>query len=114
MSYQPVPITNVKFPPYGMEVEHGVIQFGQYQTGDVAIQIMDYEEGLYSIPTVNLEAYDLKPSEGHVFIKDYSESEGVWEKLHELGVISEPVRSVPFGPYDAKVQECKITAPPII
>lgn len=54
----------------------------------------DYPEpGIFSI---NLSGYDMYPSEGCVFIKDYSEHEGVAQALESAGA-GRIVRQVPIG-----------------
>lgn len=109
-TYESIHFTNEKFPPHGVDVKEGAITFGYYGSGDIAIQIIDFRRGPYTVATVNLEEYGLHPRPDHVFIKDYSETDGLWRKLHQMGIISEPVNEVPFGPWDAKAQECRITA----
>lgn len=106
--YSPIHFTNEKFPPHGVDVKEGAVSFGHYSNGNLAIQVIDYRNGPYAVATVNLEEYDIHPLPDHVFIKDYSETEGMWRKLHQMGIVSKPVREIPFGPYDAKAQECKV------
>lgn len=106
--YLPTHFENLTLPPYDIHIESGVVLFGYYSDGSPAIQIMDHAEGLYSVPTVNLEDYHLHPAVGNVFIKDYSESEGIQKFLQNLGVVGEPIRTVEFGPYDAKAYECPV------
>lgn len=95
-------------PPFYIHVDSGVVTFEKYGNGETAIDIVDLDEGLFATATVNLEAYGLAPEPGNVFIKDYSENRGIWEFLVEIGVIGNPIREVPFGPYDAKAQECPL------
>lgn len=52
-----------------------------------------------------------KPAPGHVFIKDWSENEGVLQALVGAGVIEPPIRSIPTGYVEAF--ECKLTDPVI-
>lgn len=72
---------------------------GNYQSNDrTALKIIDdhndYPE-LVAIATANLPNESLEPDE--VFIKDWSENEGVLNDLIEMGVISEPISSVQTG-----------------
>lgn len=97
-------------PPFWLHVESGVVTFGEYGNGETAIDIVDLDEGPFATATVNLEVYGLAPEPGNVFIKDYSETAGIWEFLVDLGVIGKPIREVFFGPYDAKAQECPLLA----
>lgn len=105
---EPVNFTNITFEPFGITVEQGAVIFKQYGNGDIAIQVVDDKEGLYTTATVNLEAYGIHPEPGHVIIADYSENQGVWKALAEIGVISEPVREFSFGEFDARAVSCKL------
>lgn len=82
------------------------IRQAQYGDGSIALQLLDETGQPVVVPTVNLEAYNEHPMPGHVFIKNWSENEGVLESLIEAGVISNPVREVPSG--FATAYECKI------
>lgn len=108
--YKSVSFETEKFPPYGYDIKKGEISFGYYSNGEVALMIYDHFDGLYAVPTLNLEDYGLHPQPGRVFIKDYSETAGIHKKLHEMGVISEPVRTVVFGPYNTQAHECEVLA----
>lgn len=70
-----------------------------YQSnGRPALEIVDESEGFketVAIATVNLPDEPLESDE--VFIKDWSENEGVLNDLIEMGVISEPISSVQTG-----------------
>lgn len=50
--------------------------------------------------SINLGDYGLTPPEGHVYIKEYGEHEGVLEALIDQG-IADPVGRVQFGPFNA-------------
>ncbi|WP_435112737.1 hypothetical protein [Nocardiopsis synnemataformans] len=61
--------------------------------------------------TVNLEAYNLSPGEGCVFLRDYSQHEGLFASLAEAGVIEpQPVRVYSRGPHGARFYETRISA----
>lgn len=111
MTYEVVPFTDVSFPPHGYEVKKGFIIFGEYNNKTPVIQIVDIDTGHQEMATINLHSQELRPSEGNTFIKDFDGNEGLWKVLHDLGVVSEPVREIPLNPPGTKVQECKITAP---
>ena len=64
-----------------------------------------YREQL-AIATVNLGGSGRYPAEGNVFIKTWSENEGILEALIERGIISEPVRKLETGQTEAV--ECKL------
>lgn len=103
-----ITFNNKTIPPFDLHVDSGVVTFGEYGNGETAIDIIDLDEGPFATATVNLEVYGLAPETGNVFIKDYSETARIWEFLVDIGVIGKPIREVPFGPYDAKAQECPL------
>jgi len=62
-----------------------------------------------TVATSCLAAYDLRPRHGEVFIKDYSENEGLFKCLLEQGVVHpNPVR-INLPPYGATFYRCKLT-----
>lgn len=95
-------------PPFDLYVGSGVVTFGEYGNGETAIDIIDLDEGPFATATVNLEVYGLAPETGNVFIRDYSETVGIWKFLVDIGVIGDPIREVSFGPHNAKAQECPL------
>lgn len=71
---------------------------GSYVDGTPALLIEDNDEGCPIIETlsVNLSGYGLHPAPGNVFIKDYSEHEGLTGNLVANGIVR-VVREVPIG-----------------
>ena len=45
---EPVNFTNITFEPFGITVEQGAVVFKQYDNGDIAVQVVDDKEGLYT------------------------------------------------------------------
>lgn len=81
--------------------------FGRYQDGSIAMLLESAGTGeRLCTATVCLTAYGEKPRDGNVFIKDYSENEGVLNALQKAGVVGDVIRSVPAG--YATVYECKL------
>lgn len=77
------------------------VKLEKYTDGSLALVAEDVDEdGMPDIETfsVNLSAYDMHPPEGHVFIKDYSEHEGVAYALEALGIVT-VVEAFNFGPF---------------
>lgn len=69
-----------------------------YMTDNTPALMLTTPEGeQIGVASVNLSEYGMTPSADHVFIKDYSENEGLMNALVEAGVIGKPVRSVPCG-----------------
>jgi hypothetical protein len=99
-------ILNTKYCP-GDEV---TVYQGTYADGSIALQLKDtfYDDEIYATPTINPDHYGEKPAEGNVFIKSYSESEGMMESLVDQGVISAPVREILVPPFGALVYECTL------
>jgi len=61
---------------------------GRYSNGRVALVLgRTHRDGW--LATVNIPDFPLKPSE--VFIKNYSENEGILEALIEAGIVSHPI-----------------------
>ncbi|KIA74385.1 hypothetical protein ANMWB30_09580 [Arthrobacter sp. MWB30] len=63
-------------------------------TGDVlyaeehaSLMLVDTQYGTRERLSVNLQAYGLAPKQGHVFIKDWSESHGVAASLAQAGIV---------------------------
>lgn len=67
-----------------------------YPNDRVALILYDTEEDCdYATATTNLPDEDVP--EGHAFIKDYSENEGVLDALLAAGVVDKPIRYVHSG-----------------
>jgi len=61
-----------------------------------AITLVDMEDGCdYAVATINIPELSLPSNQ--VVIKNYSENEGILEKLIAEGVVSEPINIVQTG-----------------
>lgn len=70
-------------------------QFGRYSDGSLAILLIDLETNeTESVVTVALE---IPPADGCVYLKSWSENEGVPECLEALGLVEPTGRTVPSG-----------------
>lgn len=74
----------------------------KYADGSLALCAADVDEdGLPNEETfsMNLSHYDMRPPKGHVFVKDYSEHEGLAQALVNAGLVRivEPITFGPFG-----------------
>lgn len=88
---------------------NAVVRQGRYQDGSTALQVLSQYGEPLTTATVCLVDYQLKPEEGNVFIYgDYAEHVGVQKALEKAGIVSQPVRTVPYGPYDASAFECTL------
>lgn len=65
----------------------GEVLFAQYATGETAIQITSLE-GTVAVATVNLQAWGVdRAPPGHVWVKTWSENEGMDKALIAGGVV---------------------------
>ena len=75
------------------------LQFGKYQNGSTAIQAFS----LYGEPEFKATvALDELPSEGCVFLKGWSENEGIPAALVKAGVVELTGRKIPTGYCEAE------------
>lgn len=86
-----------------------VLEFGQYNNGRTAIELIDKKNGEpVMVATVNIPEAKIEADE--IIIKDYSENEGILEILVNAGVISKPSRTISSGYIEAPV--CKLLVKP--
>jgi len=72
------------------------VVYAQYDNGRTAITLIDEEDGMpFTTASVNMPNDDCP--KGHVYIKDYSENEGMVKYLQGKGVITEVVSYVNSG-----------------
>jgi hypothetical protein len=77
--------------------------------GRAAIKLNDAKTGdLVAVATVNLDQFPLAPDE--VFIKDWSENEGIKDALVKAGIVASTGERVPTGFVEADV--CKLLVAP--
>ena len=85
-----------------------ILHFPSYNNGRKAIQLIGKEDGEpIATATVNLRDEPLAPDT--VFIKDYSENNGMLATLVKAGIVSEPLRYVLSG--FVKIPVCKLLIP---
>lgn len=84
-----------------VEADRAVLRLSRYQDGSRAIEILDERGSPLVRATVCLVGYDEAPAPGNVFIKNWSENEGVLESLQRAGIVGEVVRTVPCGYVEA-------------
>jgi hypothetical protein len=89
-------------------VEYVLIAYAQGQPG-VELVLEDGE--VLTRVSVNLEAYELVPADGCIFIKDYSENEGLATALAKAGVVELTDRLYIVGPYSVPIREAKPLPP---
>jgi hypothetical protein len=93
-----------------MHITDGELVKAQYDDGSLAVQIeYDTGEGYPERETisVNLSFYGMVPPEGHIYVKDYAESEGLPAALVAAGIASE-VSDEHIGPFNVRVVLMKL------
>jgi hypothetical protein len=82
------------------------LDFGQYGNGSTAMQAVQQGEPMF-VATVALNEV---PPDGHIFLKGWSENEGIPEALEKAGVVELTGRTIPAGYCEA--QEAKLLIEP--
>lgn len=96
----------VELGSYYMEKQKLILRASWYPIDNSpAWQLFTPEGEAMITPTVCLKDYDLLPSLGYVFIKSYSENQGIYESLVAEGIIAEG-HQVFFG--NAFAYHCEI------
>ena len=85
----------------------GPLRFIQYVDGSPGLMILT-DEGP-EVLSINLAQYGLVPGEGYVYVKDYSEHEGLPNALVRAGVATK-VAIVEVGPFKSRVWLMKVVA----
>lgn len=88
---------SLKVGPFGCS-KGGVIEFGRYQSGEIAIQIFNRYGEPEATATVSLVPYGAPPpGERGVYLKDWSENEGIVQALVDAGIVELTGEAVPTG-----------------
>ena len=82
---------------------------GRYPNGRPAIQLFDVETDVpIATATINLPEIPLDDEENEVFIKDYSENEGMLQTLMAAGIVSAPISHHHINDYGTIVPLCEL------
>ena len=73
----------------------GTLKFSTYRSGQTRMDLIGFTEG--PIATCTVALVDQPPAEGCVWIKDYSENEGMLEMLEKAGVVQRTGRVTVSG-----------------
>ena len=84
-----------------------LLDFGKYGDGSTAIQVISLDGEPIAKATVCL---DIKPPEGFVFLKGWSENEGIPEALVKAKVVELTGRMIPTGYCEAQEAKLLVTA----
>jgi len=93
---------------WGQNLKCVEVDISTYRDGTLAMGLFTLNGDDLATVTVNLAAYDLVPAEGAMFIKDYSEGEGVANALRSVGLIVFTGRREYVGPYGVQVIEVRL------
>ena len=85
------------------------LKFGQYANGRTAIQLFDTADH-EPVCTATVNVPEVELPEGYVFIKNYSENEGILETLVAAGIIDPPTIMKGIG--QVMVHGCKLNVDP--
>lgn len=84
----------------------GYIRFGRYASGEIAIEILDDAAEPQCVATVSLVPYGAShPGEYGVWLKGYSENDGVPKALVDAGIVTLTGRRHPTGYAEAEHAE---------
>jgi hypothetical protein len=86
------------------------MEFGRYHDGSIAIRLVTELGEPASVVTVCMSDSGFKPEDGNVFIKDWSENEGMLEALQKEKIVGEKLRELPAG--FSTAYECKLLIDP--
>ena len=92
--------------------ENVILSFHKYSNNDrIAIRIFSRIGEPLAVATVNVP--DAPLEEGHVFIKDWAENEGVLRGLVAAGIVEDTEEVVSTGSEFANVCKLVIPTPPV-
>lgn len=74
-----------------------VPRWATYVDGSPALQLYTPSGELVMTATVCLAEYGDMPAPGHIFLKTWSENEGIYEALYAAGIVGEISRVIPAG-----------------
>jgi len=88
-----------------------VLRFGKYAADNSLALTLDLAEtrAPAMVVTVCLWDFGIKPRDGHIFVKDYSENEGIYACLLRNGLIKESTVSYAVNSFSSIVHECELT-----
>ena len=72
------------------------IVIGYYANGRIAIRLLDAQDN-EPVAVISVNLPDKAMNDNEVFIKNYSENEGILECMIHYGIVSEPIRFVQSG-----------------
>ena len=88
-----------------IDEENAWVRRATYPNGSTALSLLTPDGEILAVATV---ALDILPDEGNIFIKNWSENEGILESLQGAGFVGPVIREVPTG--FVRAQEVKILA----
>lgn len=86
----------------------GTVRRLSYKDGSIALQLYTFDGEPLATATVCLSEYGCIPPEGHAYIKNYAENEGILEALIEAGAIELTGEILLVGPYGCQVHLVRV------
>ncbi len=80
----------------------------RYSDGSVPLKLFSLSGEPLATPTVCLEEMGESPAPGNVFIKTWTENEGIYEGLRRAAVVGPELRRVIVNPWGSYAVECKL------
>lgn len=94
-----------------VQEEAATVWLSKYTSDDVwALLITDDMRQPLITATINMSGYGMIPADNHVFIKDYSENEGILRALIQGGIVLPAAQEINAG--FASVHECELAFDP--
>lgn len=89
----------------------GYVRFGRYPSGEIAMEIFDESDEPQCVATVSLVPYGAPhPGEHGLWLKGYSENDGVPQALVDAGIVALTGRRHPTGYAQAEHAELTLRA----
>lgn len=84
----------------------GYVRFGRYPSGEIAMEILDEADEPQCVATVSLVPYGAQHPGAHgVWLKGYSENDGIPKALVDAGIVTLTGRQHPIGYANAEHAE---------
>lgn len=90
-----------------------ILNVGSYGDGKIALYLTEEGTG-ESVATCTVNLVDAPLGKNEVYIKEWSENEGMTDALINAEVIKPLYTMYPVGPYGAKASLCELNFKPLI
>lgn len=87
----------MKFSSKNWRDDHATVRSGTYPDGTTKLTVWGRYNRILCDATVSLDDMGEYPSDGHVLIRDYGDTEGVLRALQDAGVVGRTKRIIETG-----------------